>query len=42
MDISAISDEELQTIIRRRLLGEKANDCTQKVVSTDKVENYLE
>jgi hypothetical protein len=42
MDISAISDEELQTIIRKRLLGEKTNDCTQKVVSTDDVENYLE
>ncbi|MEM3760279.1 MAG: site-specific integrase [Candidatus Bathyarchaeia archaeon] len=42
MDISAISDEELQTIIRKRLLGEKANDCVQRVVSTDEVENYLE
>ncbi|MEM3458980.1 MAG: site-specific integrase [Candidatus Bathyarchaeia archaeon] len=42
MDISAISDEELQTIIRKRLLGEKTNDCIQKVVSTDEVENYLE
>ncbi|MEM3565937.1 MAG: site-specific integrase [Candidatus Bathyarchaeia archaeon] len=42
MDISAISDEELQTIIRKRLLGEKTNDCVQKVVSTDEVENYLE
>lgn len=42
MDISAISDEELQTIIRKRLLGEKTNDCIQKVVSTDEVEDYLE
>jgi integrase len=42
MDISAVSDDELQTIIRKRLLGEKTNDCTQKVVSVDEVENYLE
>jgi site-specific recombinase XerD len=42
MDVSAISDEELQTIIKKRLLGEKTSDCTQKVVSTDEVENYLE
>ncbi|MEM0358038.1 MAG: site-specific integrase [Candidatus Bathyarchaeia archaeon] len=42
MDVSEISDEELQTIIRKRLLGEKTNDCVQKVVSTDEVEKYLE
>jgi len=42
MDIPSMSDEELQTIIRKRLLGEKANDCTQKVVSINDVENYLE
>jgi hypothetical protein len=43
MDISAVSDEELQTVIRRRLLGEKADNCTtQKVVSIDEVEGYLE
>lgn len=41
-DLSSINDEELQTIIRKRLLGEKANDCTQKAVSVDEVERYLE
>jgi len=43
MDLSSMSDGELQTIIRGRLLGEKADDCiTQKVVSVDDVESYLE
>jgi len=42
MDITSISDEELQDIVRRRLLGEKTNDCTQKAVSVDDVESYLE
>ena len=43
MDISSMSDEELQGIIRKRLLGEKANDCTaQKVVPIGDVESYLE
>jgi len=42
-DLSSISDEELQTIIRKRLLGEKTNDCTtQKAVTIDDVESYLE
>jgi hypothetical protein len=30
MDLSAISDEELQTIIRQRLLGEKVNDVSKE------------
>jgi site-specific recombinase XerD len=42
MDLSAISDEELQTIIRQRLLGEKVNDCRQKVISISEVEKFLE
>ena len=42
MDISSMNDEELQTIIRKRLLGEKTNDCTQKAISVDDVESYLE
>ncbi len=42
MDISAMNDEELQAMIRRRLLGEKTDDCAQKVVSVDDVESYLE
>jgi len=42
MDLSSISDEELQTIIKKRLLGERANDnATQRVVSIDEVEGYL-
>jgi len=42
MDISSISDEDLQSLIRKRLLGKRANDCTQKAVSTDDVERYLQ
>ena len=42
MGLSTISDEELQTIIRKRLLGEKTNDCMQKVIAVDEVERYLE
>ncbi len=42
MDVSSVSDEELQTIIKKRLLGERTNDnTTQRVVSTDEVESYL-
>jgi len=41
-DLSAIGDEELQTIIRKRLLGEKTNDfTTQKAVTIDDVESYF-
>ncbi len=42
MDISSMSDEELQAIIRKRLLGEKSNDCAQKAVPVDDVGSYLE
>ena len=42
MDISTINDEELQSIIRKKLLGERANNCTQKAVSVNDVESYLE
>ena len=41
-DLTSISDEELQTIIRKRLLGEKTSDCTQKAVTVDNIESYLE
>ena len=41
-DLSSMNDEELQTIIRKRLLGEKTNDWTQKAVSVNEVESYLE
>jgi len=40
-DVSSMDDEELQAIIRKRLLGQKANDCTQKAVSEDDVDRYL-
>jgi hypothetical protein len=41
-DLSSVSDEELQTIIRKRLLGEKTDDPTaQKAVTIDDVESYL-
>jgi integrase len=42
MAIASISDEEVQAIIRKRLLGEKTIDCTQKVVSVGEVESYIE
>jgi hypothetical protein len=42
MDLSAINDEELQDIVRKRLLGTSTGDCPkQKVVNTDEVESYL-
>lgn len=41
MDISSVNDEELQSIIRKRLLGEKTNDCSPRAVSVDDVESYL-
>jgi hypothetical protein len=43
MDLSSIGDEQLQTIIRERILGKREGDCgTQKVVSVDDVDEYLE
>ena len=42
MDLSSMNDEEIQAIIRKRLLGEKTNDCTQRLVSVGNVEKYLE
>jgi hypothetical protein len=42
MDLSAINDEELQDIVRKRLLGTSKDDCPkQKVVSIGEVERYL-
>lgn len=42
MDLSSISDEKLQEIVRKKLLGTETSDCTkQKVVNIDEVENYL-
>lgn len=42
MDLSSISDEELQATVRKKLLGTETTDCTkQKVVSVDEIESYL-
>jgi hypothetical protein len=42
MDLPSMSDEELQKIIRRKLLGTENSDCPkQKVVNFSDVENYL-
>lgn len=42
MDLSSIGDEELQSIVKKRLLGAKADDCPrQKVVCIEDVERYL-
>jgi len=42
MATPSMNDEELQTIIRKKLLGEKTIDCTQKVVAVGDVESYVE
>jgi len=42
MDLFAMSDEEIQSIIRQRLLREKENDCKQKVITINEVERFLE
>jgi hypothetical protein len=42
MDLFAMSDEEIQSIIRQKLLGEKENDCKQKVIAISEVERFLE
>lgn len=42
MDLSAMNDEELQDIVRKRLLGTSTDDCSkQKVVNIGEVESYL-
>jgi hypothetical protein len=42
MDLPSINDEELQEIVRKRLLGMEADDFTkEKAVSTDEVNKYL-
>jgi len=42
MDVPAMSDEELQAIVRKKLLGMENNNCSkQKVVHINDVENYL-
>jgi hypothetical protein len=42
MDISSLGDEELQEIVKKRLLSTETDDCTkQKVVDVKDVERYL-
>ena len=42
LDLSSLSDEELQKIVRNKLLGAETDDCPkQKVVDVDEVEKYL-
>ena len=42
MELSAISDEQLQDIVRKRLLGTSTDDCPkQKAVNIDEVDGYL-
>jgi integrase len=42
MDLPSASDEELQTIVRKKLLGgETTNGSKQKVVSIDEADEYL-
>lgn len=42
MNLPSMSDEELQAIVRKKLLGTETSNCTrQKVVNIDDVESYL-
>jgi hypothetical protein len=42
MDVPSMNDEELQNIVRKRLLGgQAANGASQKVVSVDEANDYL-
>ena len=43
IDITGLSDEEFQDLVRKRLLGNAGMDCeAQKVVSLNELEKYLE
>jgi len=43
IDVTSLTDEEFQDLVRKRLLGRSDEDCgTQKVVSLDELEEYLE
>jgi len=43
IDITSLTDEEFQDLIRKRLLGNTNTDCgTQKVVDLNELEKYLE
>ena len=41
-DIASMTDEELHSLVRRRLLGTMENNgARQKVVAVDEVESYI-
>jgi len=43
IDLTGLSDEEFQEIVRKRLLGNRNEDCgAQRVVSLNELEKYLE
>jgi len=43
IDVASLTDDEFQEIVRKRLLGSAGADCgTQKVVSLNELESYLE
>jgi len=43
IDVTGLTDEEFQDLVRKRLLGNANTDCgTQKVVSLNELEKYLE
>jgi len=42
MDLPSISDEELQSLVRKKLLGMQTNSNKQKVVGIDEADEYLE
>jgi hypothetical protein len=41
MDLPSICDEELQGIVRKKLLGGEVDCPRQRAVDTSEVENYL-
>jgi hypothetical protein len=42
MDLPAISDQEIQEIVRKKLLGaQSTNNAKQKVISIDQANDYL-
>jgi len=43
IDVTGLSDEEFQDLVRKRLLGNRNGDCGgQKVISLNELEKYLE
>lgn len=42
MDLPTMNDDELQAAIKKMLLGEKIDDCSQKAVPVEDIERYLD